>query len=77
MKTTSTGGWDADWHERIPQNQALSVISLGEHVGDGCHVKDCFWRGYRYNGKTYIGLNDTSNLWEVDEPIMLAHCTED
>lgn len=64
-------------NKRIPEEQAHRVIAEGKWVGDGCHEKDCFWRGYRHDGKTYIGLNDSDWLWEATEEEMLAHCTEE
>jgi hypothetical protein len=65
-----------DWKDRIPQEEAKLIRDNAEFVGDGCHEKDCFWRGYRLEGKSYIGLNDSTDIWRVDEATMLSHCTE-
>ena len=67
----------ADWSDRISEDVARIVRDNGEFVGDGTHVKDCFWRGYRYNGKCYIGLGRDLDIWETDEQTMLDHCVDE
>ncbi len=65
-----------DWKDKIYEQDARKVVEEGEVAGDAGHFKDCFWRGYRHEGKCYIGLNSGLDLWEVDEETMLRHCTD-
>ena len=65
--------FDPDPARRIPKNEAQAIINAAEmdilgytKPGDGTfltvyHIAPC--AGHRY----FIGLNDSDNLWEVDE----------
>ena len=66
-----------DWEDRVWEQVARKVRKEGEVVGDGTHFKDCFWRGYRHEGKCYLGLNTGLDLWEVDEETMVQHCVDE
>ena len=66
-----------DWKDRIWEQEARKVVKKGEVIGDGCHFKDCFWRGYRHGDKCYLGLNSGLDLWEVEEEVMLQHCVDE
>jgi hypothetical protein len=66
-----------EWTDRLSEDVARDIRDNGEFVSDGCHVKDCFWRGYRHKGKCYVGLCDDLNIWETDEKTMLSHCTSE
>lgn len=65
-----------DWNERVSKEEAQNIINKGQHIGDGCFVKDCFWRGYDFEGRFFIGLCDSNSIWEVDKQTMLDHCIE-
>ena len=56
-----------EWDLRLTKEFADKVIKEGIILGDGVHVKDCFWRCYEYQNRFFIGLNDENNLWETDE----------
>jgi len=66
-----------NWKDRLPEDVARDVRDNGAFVGDGGHVKDCFWRGYRHGGKCYISLCGDLDIWEADEQTMLDHCVEE
>lgn len=36
-----------NWEDRISENEAIKVRKYAKIIGDGCHEKDCFWRGYK------------------------------
>jgi len=62
--------FNADWDDRIDKELARDIINNGEIIGDSEEEKDCYWRGYKKDGKFYLGLNDDNDLWEVDEHII-------
>lgn len=65
-----------DWGYRLPEKEARRVRDAAEVMGEGCHQKDCFWRGYRMDGEFFIGLSDSLTMWKVDERVMSDHCME-
>ncbi len=64
------------WGDRLSKEEAVKIRNEAKFMGDGCHEKDCFWRGYRLHDRFFIGLNDNLSIWEVDEENMRAHCME-
>ena len=65
-----------NWNDKLQKDEAVEIQTKAEFMGDGCHEKDCFWRGYRLHDRFFIGLNDGLSIWEVDEETMRAHCME-
>lgn len=64
----------SDWDDRLPKDEAQKVIDNADFVADGTHEEDTFWRGYKMQGKFYVGLCDSDDIWETDEQTMRDHC---
>ena len=63
-----------DYHKRLPKEIGKDIIDNGERLGEGGHVKDCYWSGYQKDDKYYISLNDEPTaVWEASYEDMKAH----
>lgn len=63
--------------KKLNELLAKEILKNGNHVSNGCFVKDCFWSGYEYKDKYYLFLNDRCDIsYEVDKETMLNHCND-
>jgi hypothetical protein len=67
----------ANWKHRIPEDLAKKVKKDGKSIGQGTFVKDCYWKGYEFEGRYFIGLCWYDDMWETDKETMELHCLED
>jgi hypothetical protein len=67
--------WDPDASDRLGLPEATIIMMAGTVLGRSTSEKDCYWKVYESNGRFFIGLMDTDNIWEVTERTA-KHCID-
>jgi hypothetical protein len=68
--------FDADHSKKLSSEISKDIRDNGKRLGEGGHVKDCYWAGYEKDGKYYISLNDET-FWETSYQDMVDYCLSD
>lgn len=59
--------FNANWDDKLKEEISKKIVKEATILGHSDSEKDCYWTCYKLNNKYYIGLNDESDIWEVEK----------